>query len=245
MIEKQKNGIKWLEFELFQEFKELKAFVFCRHGGKSVNDFSSLNLGQTVGDDPELVQQNKKAVSECLEVDQLFFMQQCHGKEVVKATKEPPLADGLLTDQRGQALLVTHADCQAAIIYDPIRKALATVHSGWRGNVLNIYQETVNQMGAFFGSRPENLFVGISPSLGPQSAEFIHWKKEFPLTFSPFCLEENRFDLWELAKMQLMSAGVKEQHLQIAKIDTYQSLDFFSYRREKITGRNGTAAVMS
>nr|MCH9703849.1 polyphenol oxidase family protein [Chlamydiota bacterium] len=179
--------------------------VFSRHGGVSEGDFTSLNMGLSQGDDPQSVMQNRQIACEKLNLDTLCSLKQVHSDLIVEADPTASIeADGQMTNHPRLGLLILHADCQAAIIYDPINHALANVHCGWRGNVQNIYAKTVAQMAARFGSNPENLLVGISPSLGPEAAEFVNFKDEFPDCYWDF-QQKNHFDLWELSRYQLIS----------------------------------------
>ncbi len=91
--------------------------------------------------------------------------------------------DAMITDAPGQSLVIQTADCQAVLIYDPVRKAVANIHSGWRGSIQNIIGLTVQAMIKEFDSDPKNLLAGIGPSLGPCCAEFIHYRTEIPKAF--------------------------------------------------------------
>src|SRR5262249_11397000 len=96
-----------------------------------------------------------------------------------------------------------------------------------------------------FGSRPEDLLVGISPSLGPHSAEFKNYRTEFPQELWGFQVRPEYFDLWALARHQCEECGILPQHIEIAEICTYANPeDYFSYRRDGVTGRNATVAAL-
>jgi YfiH family protein len=141
--------------------------------------------------------------------------------------------------------MISHADCQAAIFYDPIQKAIANVHSGWRGNIQNIYASTILKMQQMYGSKPQNLLVCISPSLGPQSAEFTNFQNELPEAFWKFRTPPHHFDFWQISQYQLEESGVLPSHIQIAEIDTLSNpQDYFSYRHSKICGRNATVCAL-
>lgn len=249
MLRKEKNGIVWLEYESFLQFPNLKHGVFLRHGGNSTGKHSSLNLSYSVDDQECVVRYNEQRVLSLLGLDTALRGKLCHGKHIhpVKdvSSKIETSCDGLTTKIKNIGLLVTHADCQAAIFYDPITHSLAVVHSGWRGNVQNIYAETIGQMKAQFRASPENIHVGISPSLGPQSAEFIHYKTELPESFWTHQVKPNYFDFWEIGRMQLKQAGILADHIELAAICTYANpQDYFSYRREKVCGRHATIAAL-
>ncbi len=248
MIRKKVGEIEFLQFELLSGFPQLRHGIFLRHGGVSSAPFSSLSLGGKNGDTPENIRENRKRILSALGATHYVSGDQTHSKEVkqIETLDYPGVCDGLITSQTEVALLLNHADCQIAIFYDPIEQAIANVHAGWRGNVQNIYRETIQKMRHAFGSLPQNLLVGISPSLGPEYAEFKNYKVEFPESFWDFQIRPDYFNLWEIARSQLEAEGVLPHHIQIASLCTYtESNDFFSYRRDKLTGRNGTVVLMN
>lgn len=245
MLRKEENNITWLEFELFAPIKNLTHRLYLKHGGFSENEFCSLNFSYQVGDSSKNVDSNIDKVKRQLNDTPLYKAQLEHGANVAVVHginhKIKNKFDGMITEKVDLGLLITHADCQAAIFYDPKEHVVANIHCGWRGNVLNIYNTTIKKMKKIFGSKPENLLVGISPSLGPKHAEFIHYQKEFPKNFWDYQEKKEHFNLWEISRDQLLKAGVLPHHIEIAEICTYEnSSDFFSYRRDKRCGRLGT-----
>ncbi len=255
MIRRNNGNVEWLEFELFSEEPRFIHGIFLRHGGVSTGTYASLNVSGSLGDDFVNIQENRRRIRHSLGVEHLITADQVHANNVqhVQQPKEQfPSCDGLFTDQKNWGLLIAHADCQATIFYDPIHHAIANVHAGWRGQVKNIYIETVNKMRHAFHSKPEDLLVGVSPSLGPENSEFIHFRKELPEEFWPFQIKDTYFNLWAIARHQLQACGILPHHIQIAEMDTFvNSQDFFSYRRErkkgsteKITGCHGTVAAL-
>jgi polyphenol oxidase len=246
MLFKEKKSIRWLEFSIFQNIPKLVHGVFLRQGGHSHGLFSSLNVSLSVGDDQELVNKNRKLIADVLHLKNLFTLSQVHSDQLhvihsSNLTCDTLVGDGLLTKEVGIGLMTQHADCQVTFFVDPHQKVLANVHAGWRGNVLNIYAATVHLLQKEFGSRPQDLLVGISPSLGPSAAEFKNYEKEFPPSFASYQVRPYYFDLWQLARQQLLEAGILDSHIEIAKLCTFSNPElFFSYRREKIGGRNGS-----
>lgn len=250
MQRKSQQNVEWLEFDLFADLPRLRHGVFLRHGGVSTGQYSSLNLGALVGDNPDHVATNRENVFNLLQINCLASMRQCHGKiihEIVSIPEDPPQGDALTTAVAGIGLMVLHADCQAAIIYDPIHHAVANVHAGWRGSVQNIYAETVCFMKQKYHSRPQDLLVGISPSLGPEDAQFINYRTELPEEFWQFQINKpDYFDFWAISQHQLMQCGVLPHHIEIAGISTYSNPDdYFSYRRSPVSGRHGTIVVLA
>lgn len=250
MIHKSRNGLHWLEFELLAPFNSLKHSVFLRHGGESQGVYSSLNLSASKGDSGKCVSANINKIKNVLSVDHIAAVNQVHGDQIKEVNPNNYSSldshDGLMTEYSNIGLMVTHADCQAAIFYDPIQHALALVHCGWRGQVLNIYSKVIEKMKAKFFSKPENIHVAISPSLGPKNAEFIHYRTEFPESFWQFQESPNYFNLWAIGLWQLSQAKILPAHVQCAELCTYaNTIDFFSYRRTKgPTGLHGTVALL-
>jgi YfiH family protein len=249
MLRKKKNALEWLEFELLADIPGLVHGIFLRHGGISEGPYCSLNMGRETGDDPKNVEENSRRVFEALSIKQWVAGKQVHKDEVVyikDSRQNIGECDALVTDRKEIGLIIKHADCQVAIFYDPMCRAVANVHSGWRGSVKNIYAAAVQKMMETFDSKPENLLVGISPSLGPNHAEFVNYKVEFPEEFWKFQVRPDYFDLWAIARYQLQASGILPHHIQIAQICTHtEAKDYFSYRRDKVSGRNATVVMLS
>ncbi|MBQ8298623.1 MAG: peptidoglycan editing factor PgeF [Clostridia bacterium] len=73
--------------------------------------------------------------------------------------------DGAITDKSGITLATTNADCILLLIYDPVKKVIANVHSGWRGTFAKICEVAVKKMIAEYDSKPEDIVVCICPSI--------------------------------------------------------------------------------
>jgi YfiH family protein len=241
--------VEWLEFDLLAEIPGFVHGVFLRSGGASRAPYASLNTGKNVGDDPLLVKANCERIAQALGVSLVFSTQQVHGSEITWVRDRDDVmgsADGMMTQLQDAGLMVMHADCQPTIFYDPIQRAVAVVHAGWRGLVQNIYGACLAQMGLRFGSKAQDILVGIGPSLGPKRAEFQNYQREFPESFWRFQTQDRHFNLWEVGRWQLEQAGVLAHHIEVAGICTYSDPEsWYSYRRDKQTGRNATLAFLS
>lgn len=246
MIERDENGVRLLQFPNLLSFPELKHAVFTRRGGRSPRPFESLNVGSSVGDDPVTVEGNRAIVSEYFDGKDLVFLSQAHGKDVrlhagLEGAPEgtvPLEGDAIVTDMRKKMLVIQVADCQAILLYDPVRHVIANVHSGWRGSILNILGESIGAMVSRFSSVPADIIAGISPSLGPCCAEFVNYRNEIPSRFWKYKDSEDLFDFWTISQDQLCETGVRKENIQISRICTKCNTDrFFSYRGEGRTGR--------
>ena len=247
----QINGLEFYRFPGLAALPGVVHGVFTRRGGVSPPPFAGLNLSYTVGDDPRKVTENRRRVAQALGVTELVGARQVHGKgeavirEGLEAGGAPRLADILLTARPGVGLLIKQADSQAVLFYDPERHVAANTHCGWRGQVQGVLTETVRRLQFHFGSRPEALHAAIGPGLGPCCAEFRNFRQEFPPALWSYQVRPNYFDLWQMSVDELLAAGLRPEHLEVARLCTRcQEGEFFSYRRDRITGRQGTVIAL-
>ncbi len=226
--------ISYLEFDLLSAFPEVKHASFFKN-----ERFDLSERGK---------KEHYQKALEIIGTPKAVRIKQCHGDDLLEIKKKSPFLDfyknfdGMITREKGVSLVVRHADCQAALFYDPQKKAIANVHCGWRGSVKNIYRKTIQMMHCLYQSDPKDLRVCISPSLGPEKAEYLHYREAFPKEFWPYQLEKNHFDFWAISSMQLKREGVLEKNIELARLCTYSHPEnFFSYRRE---GRSGSQATI-
>ncbi len=217
--------------------------------------FHSQNLSYGLNDSPEMVLENRLRLTTHSAIDHLLSARQIHGDRIF--TAEVPLLkdleiegyDALMTDIAGIGLMIQQADCQAITLYDPSHSAIAAIHCGWKGSVLDIIAKTIRAMTRRYHTNPYELKAYISASLGPCCAEFTNYKKELPVSFLDFRVKETYFDFWQISEMQLMRGGLLSKNIQMAKVCSSCSFDYFSYRRacregKKDTGRGATLIVL-
>lgn len=172
-------------------------------------------------------------VKDLLEIPGAIMAEQVHADDIVEIN-ERPLAelrcDAFMTQKKGLPLMVKVADCQGLLIYDPENDAIASVHSGWRGSVLNIIGKTIQKMKQKYDSDPSALLVAISPSLGPCCAEFTDPRNELPAFMHRFIKANNHVDFWSLSLEQLKLEGVLPKHIELAGRCTKCQPGYYSYR---------------
>ena len=168
--------------------------------------------------------------------------------------------DAFVTNLPGVAIGVRTADCVPVLLYDPVNRVIAAVHSGWKGTVLQISQRTIQLMGERFGSRPADLQVVIGPAIGPDSfqvgEEVVEKFRDagFPMpkiwSFqgtgdgSPMS-GGHHIDLFQANRWILEACGIRPENIRVHALDTYQDPSFFSARREGVQcGRNINAIRM-
>ncbi len=234
--------------------------VFTRRGGVSPPPWHSLNLGNTVGDDRQRVQENLRRVFAALErpLSSRYDVWLVHGATVVCAHTPRPderphiQADAILTDRADLTLVMRYADCVPILLADPVRRVVGIVHAGWRGTVLGVAHRAVVQMAACYGSRPEDILAAIGPSIGPDHyevgqevvAQVQAAFDEQAEALLPRPGGRVHFDLWAANRWWLEQAGVR--HIEVAEICTACHLeDWYSHRAEKgKTGRFGALIAL-
>jgi len=249
MISQQSNGTLYFQFESFLA-PDLFHGVFSRKGGVSPEPWQSLNLGGTVGDEPENVKQNLNRVLDAsgFSGDQLVQVKQVHSAKVIKADLAGEAlqeGDAITTNREGLLLLMRFADCVPVLFYDPVHQAIAIAHAGWKGTLKGVVAEVVRLMGGQFNSSPGEIIAGIGPSIGPDHYFIGHdvieqTKSAFPKQYPQLLREEEdgvKLDLWKANELHLRKAGVEQ--IDTAGLCTGCDLEhWYSHRAEEgSTGR--------
>ena len=168
-------------------------------------------------------------------------LHQVHGDACIKVTAptDPDInssieADGHFTDKAGLGLAIKTADCQPILLTNTIGSAVAALHVGWRGNVLNFPASGVRAFCDAYGLLPSEILAVRGPSLGPGEAEFINFGQEWGPEFLPwFDAHRQTMDLWALTKHQLTEAGLLPGNIFSLDLCTKSLPEiFFSYRRK-------------
>ena len=207
-----------------------------RHGGISQGVYSSLNLGDHVGDIAADVSRNR-AVLTALH-GPVQFMNQVHGNRVVvieEVTDVAPTADALVSGIAGITLAVMVADCIPLLLTS--KQAVAAVHVGRRGLVNNVALKTIELMREM-GAQDNSAIVG--PAICGRCYEVsadIHQEvvSNFPMADSRTNSGSLALDLPKALNAVLQSAGISIDTSQSAC--TVEDADLFSYRRDGVTGR--------
>ncbi len=232
--------------------------AFTRLGGVSQGPFATLNLGSTVGDDPEAVKENHQRALKALGLrrEQTVSPYQVHSANVRRVGRAElgtiqQETDGLLTAEPGVALLFRFADCAPLILFDPVRRAVGLLHAGWRGAANGVARAGVQAFVEHVGSRPADLWVGIGPTIGPccyqvgaEVAQAV--ERACPAGAQVVQRQDGALylDLPAALKAQLLAAGVETVELS-GLCTACRTDEWFSHRGERgRTGRFGVVVML-
>ena len=180
----------------------------------------------------------------------IYSLQQVHGTQVAYADgsngDEGPIgrqfqeADGLLTDRKGIVLMTKFADCTPVVLYDPVQGVLASLHSGWRGTAQEISKRAIEKMQHQFGSRVEDLYAYIGPSIDQahyEVGEEVYQAFAGHPQVDHFMAPGQKEGKYQLSMTQanlavLDDAGLPSRRIEVATESTYTSDQLHSSRQE-------------
>ena len=231
--------MQFLKFKIFED--HVLHAISTRDGGVSSGAYKSLDLSMRGGN----VKKNYEIFSNKTGFDlkNVAIAYQKHTDKILRV--DQPLGfknakeaiDGFMTNKKNIPLIVRFADCQGVLYFDPIKKVIAAVHCGWRGNTKNIVGKAIKKMKEEYNCDPKNILVGISQSLCPDCSEFSNPKKELPEHMHKY-IKDRHVNLWQCSIDQLTAEGVLNKNIELLKRCTVCEYDkFFSFRGGKtVTG---------
>lgn len=226
--------------------EHVKAFSTTRQGGVSQPPYQAMNLGMHVGDDAELVQQNRTLLQQQIGLATApVWLNQIHSNRVVRLLSplsEVPDADGSYTQNTNLACVVMTADCLPVLLCDKAGTQVAAVHAGWRGLADGVIEAAL----AKFTVPADRIMAWLGPAIGPSAFEVGSEVRDQFIAASPsasqaFLPHGDKWlaDLSLLARLRLQAFGVKDVYG--GNLCTYSDAErFYSYRRDGVTGRQAS-----
>ena len=222
----------------------VRALQTTRAGGVSLAPYESLNLGSHVGDAPLHVARNRQRLGSLLPSEPVW-LEQVHGTVVADADHAGcrTVADACVARRSGSVCVVMTADCLPVLLCDRDGTVVGAAHAGWKGLAAGVIEATVEAMGV----PPQELLVWLGPAIGPQAfevgeevrAEFINSDPQAAAAFVAGSSGKWLADLYVLARLRLNALGITQ--IYGGDACTYSETGrFFSYRRDGVTGRQGT-----
>lgn len=222
----------------------VNALSTCCDGGVSEKGYGSLNLARHVGDVESSVTHNRKTLVQQANLpSEPVWLEQVHGTTVAELDgnddKSVIQADASVTRQENRVCSVMTADCLPILLCKKDGSAVAAIHAGWRGLLAGVIENTVPTLG-----EPSQVLAWLGPAIGPGRFEvgnevklaFTNKRAILGQAFQQQDSTHELADLYALARMTLLHCGVERMYG--GEHCTYnQPNQFFSYRREPVTGR--------
>lgn len=210
-----KNNIEYIQFKKMLEYPEIEHCYTIRNNG----------LNFRIYEDDSVLERSYDKICSVLEFDRNRIVKphQTHTDKVEIVSDERQKfneVDGILTNKEGITLCTTSADCTSLLFYDPIKKVIGDVHSGWRGTLQKIGPKAVNKMIEEYGCNPSDIICCICPHIRKCHFEveedvMLMFKNEFCNTF-----ENGKENYINISKDKIITLGEKKEGIQKYYIDT-------------------------
>ena len=228
----------------------VRSYITTRTGGVSLSPYTGNNLGLHVGDNPEHVATNRAQLSIGLGLhNSPQWLEQIHGVKVVNAKPDSMVrtADGSYSNHSGQACLVMTADCLPILLCDKQGTQVAALHCGWRSLAKGICARGLQK----FSAKPDDILAYLGPAIAQphfevgvdvleaffKAARTQQHAEQIAAAFIPAQRPLHFYaDIYALARAELNALGVTA--IYGGDYCTYaDDARFYSFRRDKITGR--------
>ncbi len=255
IIHIKKDNVEYLQFKKLNKYSDILTHCFTLRelDFKGFNDYK---------ENKDFITENYNKICNALDLKYEYICRpnQTHTKNV-KCVYEGDEGiyldkfknvDALVTNKKNKALVLAFADCMPLVFFDPIKKVIANTHSGWRGTLKRISEETVKCMIKEYNSNPENIICLIGPTI--RKCHFEVDKDVKDLFYNEFKNLENidnyitkqnekekyNIDAVQINKQMLLDLGLKQKNIIDSKICTVCNKDkIHSYRADKEnSGRN-------
>lgn len=228
----------------------VRALSTTRNDGYGAAPYASFNLSDHVGDDPGTVARNRAELHARAALPSApRWLRQVHGTHVQELDILPsgpamsPEADAAVTTVRSVVCAVQTADCLPILLCDIAGTRVAAVHAGWRGLANGVVEAALARLNI----SAERILAWLGPAIGADVFEvgddvrnaFVNDAAEASRCFRAHAAGKWHADLVQLARLRLQRAGVAR--IYGGTWCTFSDAqNFFSYRRDGITGRMAT-----
>lgn len=224
-----------------------------QRGGRGCSTFDSFNLALHVGDNVQAVQFNRMQLLAALQpygVERLVWLNQTHSTDVVtvdhRLCADLVDADALITQQRGVGVVMMTADCLPIVLTDALGQTVACLHAGWRGLADGIIEATVARMPNVATQAWLGAAIGATAfEVGAEvRTRFVNDVADAATAFKLQPNGQYLADLYQLARLRLDALGIAQ--ISGGELCTASAPEqFYSYRRDGVTGRMATVAFLN
>lgn len=250
IIYRNNEGIEYIQFKRLLEYPEV-THCYTMRSNNQLN-FQIKNR--------DFFNQSCDKIYKCLELKNPLVVRpyQTHtdNVKIVKKIEKLEDTDGIITNKKEIALITTSADCISLLLYDPVKKAIGSIHSGWKGTLKRIIIKAIEKMITEYHSKPEDIICCICPSIRQCCFEVDEDVKD--LFYNKYKNLKNIDEIIKLGDKKedkqkyyidtvkinielLKNIGLKEKNIIDSNICTMcHSKEFHSYRSDgKSFGVNG------
>lgn len=264
VLDIKKENQEFLQFKKLQKYSDLISHCYSLGIDKNYRTFKANKEGLPKNEYEKNMNDYKKLCeANNLNYKNIVKASQAHTDNILNISSENQdelidtdvKFDGLITNQKQIILATTNADCILLLMFDPVRKVIANVHSGWRGTLQEISVKTVEKMKKDYGCNPKDIIVCICPSI--RKCHFEVDKDVYEMFYNQFKKLENteRFILkkgkkWNIDtvlinKIILENAGILEENIEDGGICSVCNKDkVHSFRAEGVNYGLATALIM-
>ena len=254
--------LEYLTFPLLERTGIVKHLFTTRLGGVSRGECATMNFSVDRDENQENVLENYRRIAGVLDcrVEDMVASHQTHTTNIRRMTsadkgkgilrpRDYADVDGMVTDEPGLVLNTFYADCVPLYFVDPVHRAVGLAHSGWRGTAGRMGARMVEAMGERFGSRPEEIYAAVGPSIcrdcyevsGDVAEQFIRMLGK-AVAIPGREPGKYQLDLWLANELILRQAGLLPTHIAVTDICTCHNSGYlFSHRASG--GRRGSLAA--
>lgn len=228
------------------KISQIQHGFLTRLGGVSEHEFASLNCAKV-----DMSLDNEKAINENMEIvcknfgiarAKLITVKQVHEAGIYKAginaVAIEPVADAIISTQKGVALGIRTADCVPVLLSSGAGDIIAAIHAGWPSTYAGIIEDVLKKM-VELGADLRQIVASVGPAIAGESYEvgkemILRFTRQ-DITYAGHFKKAERehhymFNLPALAAKKLYANGVR--NIEHIEIDTYANEDlFYSHRR--------------
>ena len=261
VIHVKKNGTEYLQFRKLLEYNDIISHAYSLGIDKNYRT-ARANKEKLSKEEYDNAIKDYKTLCDAIGVDYINLVKtnQTHTDNVKivnnKILKNAPdfnldeykETDGLITNKQNIVLSATNADCILLLFFDPVKKVIANVHSGWRGTLKRISVEAVEKMVKEFGCREQDIICCMCPSIRKCHFEVDkdvkdmfeqEYKNTKGINLEEIIEEKIKDKKWNIDtilinRIILKNAGLKEENIVDSGLcSVCHSDEIHSYRAEK------------
>lgn len=178
VIHVKKDKLEFLQFKRLLEYKDILTHAYSL--GINMNfRTSKIKNDKLTKEDYEKAINDYKLLCDSIQLNYINLVKtnQRHTDFIKlveeKINKDIPdfnlekynFTDGLITNKKNIVLSTTNADCILLLFFDPVKKVIANVHSGWKGTLQRISVKTVKKMIKEYNCNCKDIICCICPSI--------------------------------------------------------------------------------